>query len=140
MTKKAEDMGAAWPAAMAPVAEHLRANTELITQMHQIVSRAAQAMAARQSVVITEAVADMTTLMRAAMPNPNDPTVTSRAYAAYVEAVVQRGVSQLNFSIETISEMSSSALELARRRFEAGAQADPEVTHASLPRHAPPKK
>lgn len=140
MNKRADETGAPGPAAMTPVAEHMRANAELITQMHQIVSRAALAMAARQSAVINEAVADMTTLMRAAAPNPGDPAVTSRAYAAYVEAVVQRGVSQLNFSIETISEMSSSALELARRRFEAGAQTEPEVMYTSAPRPTPPRK
>lgn len=140
MTKRPDETGVAWPAAMAPVAEHFRANTELITQMHQIIARAAHSVAARQSAVITEAVADMTTLMRAAMPNSSDPTATARAYAAYVEAVVQRGVSQLNFSVETISEMSSSALELARRRFETGVQIEPEATPASTPRHAPHKK
>lgn len=139
MTKSADETGVVWPPAMAPIAEHLRANTELITQMHQIVSRAARSMAARQSAVITEAVADITTLMRAAMPNPNDPTATARAYAAYVEAVVQRGMSQLNFSVETISEMSASALDLARQRFASGEHAQTDTPPSTAHRHTPRK-
>lgn len=138
MTKHADGTGPAWPAAMAPVAEHLRANTELISQMNQIVSRAAQAMAARQSAVITEAVADLTTMLRAATPNPNDPTATARAYAAYVEAVVQRGMAQLSFSVETIAEMNASTLELARKRFANGEHLAIEAAHT--PHRSPAKK
>lgn len=71
------------------------------------------------------------TLRSAATPNPTDPAATTRAYAAYVEAVVQRGDAQLNFTVETISEMSTSALGLARRRFLANA---PSAMSASTSR------
>ncbi len=80
------------------------------------------------------------TLRSAATPNPTDPAATTRAYAAYVEAVVQRGVAQLNFTVETISEMSTSALELARHRFTNGANAEVPAASPAAPRHAPSKK
>lgn len=129
--------GGAWPTSMAPIANHMRSNLELMTSLNHIVARAAQSMAARQSAVLTEAIADITTLVRSAAPNPGDPTVTARAYAAYVEAMMQRGMAQLNFSVETIAEMSSSTLELARKRMSTDAPSEPE---APPPRHAPHRK
>lgn len=138
MTKKLEAVGVVWPATMAPVAEHLRAHIELMTKMNLIVSRAMQSMASRQGVVLTEAVSDMTSLMSAAMPNPNDPAATTRAYAAYVERVMQRGMAQLHFSVEVISEMSASTLDLAGRRLAAGELAGPEAAPGH--HHAPAKK
>lgn len=138
MTKQADGKAVVWPAAMAPVVDHLRAQTEMITQINQIVARAAQSMAARQSAVITEAVADMTTMLRAAIPNANDPTAATRACTSYVETVVQRGMALLSFSVETISEMSASALDLAQKRFATKEHVEIEAPHA--PGRSPAKK
>lgn len=128
----------AGPNLLPAAVDHMRANTELITQISQIVARAAQSMTARQTAVIAEAVTDMTTMLRAAMPNPNDPTAASRAYATYVESVMRRGVAQLNFSVASVAEMSSSALELAQQRF---SSATPAATHPPVAAvHHHPKK
>lgn len=108
-----------WAAPLAPFSEHWRANAELATQVSTIVARASQAMAARQSAVIAEAVNDLAALMRNAAPNPNDPTAAARAYSAYIENIMRRGMAQLTFSVETAAEMSASALELAERRMAA---------------------
>jgi len=121
---------------MAPMTDRIRSNLELMTGINQIVARAAQAMSARQSAVLAEAISDMTTLMRTSMPNPNDPTAPSRSYAAYVQSMVQRGMDQLTFSVETIAEMSSSALTLASKRVQAGEAAETDV---APPRHTPRK-
>lgn len=111
--------GANWATSFAPFSDHWRAGAEFATQVSTIVARASQMMAARQSAVISEAVNDLATLMRNAAPNPNDPTAAARAYSAYVESVMRRGMAQLTFSVETAAEMSASALELAERRLAA---------------------
>ena len=108
-----------WVTSFAPLSEQWRLGAEFATQVSTIVARASQMMAARQSAVIAEAVNDLAALMRSAAPNPNDPNAAARAYSAYVENVMRRGMAQLTFSVETAAEMSASALELAERRLAA---------------------
>lgn len=140
MTTKKNETVSGWAPAAAPVADQLRANTELIVQINRIVLQAAQSMASRQSAVITEAVSDVTTLLRAGMLNSNDPAETTRAYSAFVQAMMQRTMSQVTLSIETVAEMSASALDLAQRRLPNGAPVEPRAADiASLP-NAVPKK
>ena len=121
--------------AFAPMSDQMRANAELATRVSMIVARATQAMAARQSAVIAEAVNDLAMLMRAAAPNAEDPTAFPRAYSEYAQAVLQRAVAQLNFSVQTVSEMSASALDLAQSRI-----AKPEPVADAAPSNGLAKK
>jgi len=121
------DKAASTPSAMmAPIADRIRSNLTTMTSINQIVARAAQTMAPRQSAVLSEAIADFSALVRSSVPNPADPTAASRAYSAYVLSMVQRGMHQLSFSVETIAEMNSSALTLASKRMASGEPAEPE--------------
>lgn len=103
-------------AAVAPMLQAIRSNSELLAQLGLVVARANQTMAARQAAVITEAMDDLNTLFAHAMPNASDPSASIKAYNTYLQSAFRRAVAQLNFSVDNAAEMSKAALELAQNR------------------------
>ncbi len=133
MSKPEEFMMPAWSGDLQSMAEQMKSGPMIMSRIGQVASKTGQAIAARQTQHLTEVMADVSVLLRDAMPKANDPAAPARAYAAFLQAGIRRHMSLIGFYTETITGMAQHLMP-ASSGDPAPDHHDHVVTHMQAPK------
>lgn len=94
------------------LSEPLRNGPMMLSRMTDAATKAGHAIAAHQARYLSEAVADMRTLLSDSTPKAGDPTAMARACTAYLQAGMQRNFALLGFLSQTMAAMTQQMLAM----------------------------
>lgn len=90
--------------------DSLRNGPVMLSRVTDAAAKAGQAIAARQAQHVSDSMSDMRVLLSDSAPKANDPTAMARAYAAFLQAGMQRNLALVSFLAQTMAAMTQQML------------------------------